>query len=38
MLSFSDRKTGRALIGLSVACLLLCHGAFGALHLISGSF
>ena len=36
MLSFSDRKTGRVLIGLSVVCLLLCHGAFGALHLISG--
>ena len=36
MLSFSDRKTGRALIGLSVVCLLLCHGAFGALHLFSG--
>ncbi len=36
MLSFTDRKTGRVLIGLSVVCLLLCHGAFGALHLISG--
>ena len=36
MLSFSDRKTGRVLIGISVVCLLLCHGAFGALHLISG--
>ena len=36
MLTFSDRKTGRVLIGLSVVCLLLCHGAFGALHLISG--
>jgi hypothetical protein len=36
MLSFSDRNTSRVLIGLSVVCLLLCHGAFGALHLISG--
>ncbi|MDQ3913310.1 MAG: hypothetical protein M3305_16380 [Actinomycetota bacterium] len=29
-----NRKFGRVLIGLSVVCLLLCHGAFGALHLI----
>ncbi len=32
---FTDRRTRRALIGLSVVCLLLCHGVFGALHLIS---
>ena len=31
-----DRKIGRVPIGLLVVCLLLCHGAFGALHLISG--
>jgi hypothetical protein len=36
MLPFSDRRAGRLLIGLSVVCLLLCHGAFGALHLLSG--
>jgi hypothetical protein len=37
MLSFTERKIGRALLGLSVVCLLLCHGAFGSLHLIPGA-
>jgi hypothetical protein len=33
---FSSPRTLRFVLGLSVATLLLCHGAFGALHLIPG--
>lgn len=31
MFPFIEQRTG-----LAVACLLLCHGVFGALHLFSG--
>ncbi len=35
MLPLTERRIGQALTGLFVVCLLLCHGAFGALHLFS---
>ncbi len=36
MFSVSERKIDRTLVGLAVACLFLCHGALGSLHLFSG--
>ncbi len=36
MSAFGKPKIGRLLAALTVAVLLLCHGAFGALHLVSG--
>lgn len=35
MFPFSERRISRGLVGLSIVCLVLCHGVFGALHLFS---
>jgi hypothetical protein len=36
MPAFSSPRTVRFVVGLSAATLLLCHGVFGSLHLVSG--
>jgi hypothetical protein len=33
--TLSELRVGRTLVGLSIACLVLCHGVLGALHLFS---